>query len=107
MTTTPDIITCERCGRTTTDPDLWDPEAGTGRIFCNRCWDHRDEPASTKVAIVLVVDIPNIPGRDPMAVAEQIALGSTELHDATIAGHAVHGDPDVGWAAITPSTDGW
>lgn len=39
------LITCERCGRTTTDPDLWDPEIDTGRIFCDRCWDHRNEPA--------------------------------------------------------------
>ena len=36
-------ITCVRCGRTTTDPDRWDPEADTGRIFCDACWDHRDE----------------------------------------------------------------
>lgn len=40
------LITCERCGRSTTDPDLWDPEVDTGRIFCNRCWDHRDEPTT-------------------------------------------------------------
>lgn len=38
------VITCERCGRTTADPDRWDPEADTGRIFCDRCWDLRDEP---------------------------------------------------------------
>ena len=38
------VITCERCGRTTTDPDLWDPEADTGRVFCNNCWEHRNEP---------------------------------------------------------------
>jgi hypothetical protein len=36
-------ITCERCRRTTTDPDRWDPEFGTGRIFCDPCWPHRNE----------------------------------------------------------------
>lgn len=35
------MITCERCGRTTTDPDRWDPELHTGRIFCDECWPHR------------------------------------------------------------------
>ncbi len=35
------LIVCCRCGKTTTDPDLWDPEAGTGDIYCNRCWDLR------------------------------------------------------------------
>lgn len=38
------FITCVRCGRTTNDPDLWDPEAATGRIFCNACWPVRDRP---------------------------------------------------------------
>lgn len=33
-----ELIVCERCGVTTTDPDLWDPEYGTGAIYCNRCW---------------------------------------------------------------------
>jgi hypothetical protein len=32
---------CVRCGRTTGDPDRWDPEAGTGRIYCDTCWPHR------------------------------------------------------------------
>lgn len=41
------LITCERCDRTTADPDRWDPEADTGRIFCDRCWDHRNEPRFT------------------------------------------------------------
>lgn len=39
-----DVIVCERCGRTTTDPDRWDPEADTGRVFCDACWPHRDKP---------------------------------------------------------------
>lgn len=39
-----ELITCERCGKTTGDPDRWDPEVDTGRIFCDSCWDHRDEP---------------------------------------------------------------
>lgn len=42
----PDEIICERCGRTTHDPDKWDPEADTGRIFCDTCWSHRNEPIS-------------------------------------------------------------
>lgn len=42
------MITCERCGRETSDPDLWDPEADTGRIFCDNCWDHRDEPLTVE-----------------------------------------------------------
>lgn len=37
----PAPITCEGCGRTTADPDRWDPEADTGRIFCDACWPHR------------------------------------------------------------------
>jgi formylmethanofuran dehydrogenase subunit E len=35
----PDVIICERCGRQTTDPDKWDPEVDTGRIFCDLCWE--------------------------------------------------------------------
>lgn len=38
------LITCERCSKTTADPDRWDPEADTGRIFCDACWDHRNDP---------------------------------------------------------------
>lgn len=37
-------VVCERCGKATMDPDLWDPEADTGRVFCGHCWDHRDDP---------------------------------------------------------------
>ena len=37
-------VTCERCGRTTDDVDLWDPEADTGRNFCDKCWPFRDKP---------------------------------------------------------------
>lgn len=33
------IITCDRCGRATTDPDRWDPDAKTGRVLCDPCWD--------------------------------------------------------------------
>lgn len=40
------VIVCERCGLMTDDPDLWDPEADTGRVFCNHCWNHADEAAS-------------------------------------------------------------
>jgi hypothetical protein len=39
------MIECVRCGATTTDPDRWDPEVGTGRIFCDRCWPNRDQGA--------------------------------------------------------------
>jgi len=39
-------VTCERCGRQTADHDLWDPEAGTGRIFCDSCWPLRDDGKS-------------------------------------------------------------
>lgn len=35
------VITCEGCGRTTADPDKWDPEADTGRILCDTCWSKR------------------------------------------------------------------
>lgn len=34
-----EVIACDRCGRTTTDPDRWDPEVETGRILCDPCWD--------------------------------------------------------------------
>lgn len=44
MAGAPILITCERCGRTTTDVDLWDPEADSGRIFCDLCWSHRNDP---------------------------------------------------------------
>jgi hypothetical protein len=48
-------ITCERCGRTTTDPDRWDPEADTGRVFCDACWPHRHEPI-LRVGLAVVAD---------------------------------------------------
>lgn len=38
-----DVIRCEGCGRTTTDPDRWDPEADTGRVFCDTCWPTRND----------------------------------------------------------------
>ena len=38
-TTNETIITCARCGKTTTDPDKWDPEASTGIVYCDPCWD--------------------------------------------------------------------
>lgn len=56
---------------------------------------------TTELAIVIVVQIPNVPGRDVAAYADTIARMATASHDATILGYAVHGDPDVGWAAIT------
>jgi hypothetical protein len=34
----PLLTTCVNCGRTTGDPDAWDPEAGTGRVYCDKCW---------------------------------------------------------------------
>lgn len=39
------VIRCEGCGRTTTDPDRWDPEADTGRVFCDACWPTRNDVA--------------------------------------------------------------
>lgn len=79
-------ITCERCGRTTTDPDKWDPEAETGRIFCDGCWDHRNEP----VHLVTITDgggrfFPRcaicgpLPGQDYEGDAEAVAARHEEI----------------------------
>lgn len=40
------ITRCERCGRATFDPDRWDPEASTGKVYCDPCWDRRDTTAT-------------------------------------------------------------
>lgn len=87
MTNDSTLITCERCGRTTTDPDKWDPEADTGRIFCDRCWDHRDEPEHrTRVSIqsgqyVVICDTCNVVGRPETfeGDAEAIAARHQEI----------------------------
>lgn len=34
-------IHCATCPAVTTDPDRWDPEASTGIVYCDRCWDAR------------------------------------------------------------------
>lgn len=34
----PMTFTCVDCGRTTQDPDRWDPDAVTGDIRCDPCW---------------------------------------------------------------------
>jgi 4-hydroxy-3-methylbut-2-en-1-yl diphosphate synthase IspG/GcpE len=37
-------VTCDGCGRTTVDVDLWDAEVSTGRVLCDPCWDRRQAP---------------------------------------------------------------
>ena len=40
MTST-NAIQCATCTAVTYDPDRWDPEASTGIVYCDRCWDTR------------------------------------------------------------------
>jgi hypothetical protein len=35
-------FTCVDCGKTTTDPDRWDPHPDTGDIRCDHCWYAND-----------------------------------------------------------------
>jgi hypothetical protein len=44
------LITCEGgCGRSTTDPDKWDPDVNTGRVLCDKCWDkEHPHPEATR-----------------------------------------------------------
>lgn len=72
-------VTCERCGRTTTDRDLWDPEAGTGRIFCDRCWPVRDEPVDVEIVHDAFLGWVAVRMADGHVVAD--AVGEAELHE--------------------------
>lgn len=56
------MIRCARCGKTTDDPDKWDPNAQTGIIYCDTCWPDRDKELACAVctvpATVLVAGFP-------------------------------------------------
>lgn len=42
MNETTEVIRCAGgCGRSTTDPDLWDPCVETGKSYCDECWPNR------------------------------------------------------------------
>lgn len=42
------LYACHRCGRCTADGDLWDPDAYSGEIYCDRCWPEREKPQSAE-----------------------------------------------------------
>lgn len=83
LNASPSVITCARCGKTTSDPDKWDPEADTGIIYCDACWPHRHEsvhPLSKGTRV---------------HVLWHNSAGQARIADGVVAGYEYRGDPEV------------